>query len=198
MPSSILLEFALVFGVILGFEFLDRTNFALIGLATREPPLGVWIGAVLAFAVTTVLAVLIGSALELTLRGELVYVRLGGAALLLGYAAYLYLVPESERRPPTGRSAIATAFSLMFLLELGDTTMILTALFVTVIPDPIVVGVAATLALSTVAATACLLGSRIKGRVDPAKLDRAVIVVLVIVGIATILYALFPASFPSL
>src|SRR5215831_11463259 len=174
MPSSLLIEFALVFGVIGGFEILDRTNFALIGLATREPPVGVWVGAAGAFVLTTVLSVVIGSVIEVALRNDLFYVRLGGGILLLGYAAYLVAVPEHERRPPSGRSATITAFVLIMLLELGDTTMILTALFVTELSDPVVVGVAASLALCSVAAGACFLGSRIKGRIDPARLEKGV------------------------
>jgi uncharacterized membrane protein YfcA len=60
------------------------------------------------------------------------------------------------------------------------------------------VGVAAALALLTVAAVACLIGSRLGARIEPKHLDRIVIIILTIVGIVTILYALFPGSFPSL
>ncbi|MCI4335649.1 MAG: TMEM165/GDT1 family protein [Thermoplasmata archaeon] len=91
-----------------------------------------------------------------------------------------------------------TAFLLIFLLELGDTTMILTMNFVFSINDPLLVGLAAALGLMFVAATACLIGSRVGDRVEPAQLNRLVVVILTLVGIVTILYALAPGAFPPL
>jgi Ca2+/H+ antiporter, TMEM165/GDT1 family len=189
--------FATVFVVILGFEFADRTNFALIGLAARERPVSVWAGAAAAFVVTSALAVAIGAALLDVLGGQLVYLRLGGGLLLLAYAAYLLLVPEKTESVRAARSAGLTAFLLILLLELGDTTMILTMNFVFTLNDPVLVGVAAALGLITVAATACFIGSRLGTRIDPRRLERFVIVVLTAVGALTIAYALAPGLFPS-
>jgi putative Ca2+/H+ antiporter (TMEM165/GDT1 family) len=42
---SVIISFLTVFAVIGGLELLDRTNFALISLASREPPAAVWAGA---------------------------------------------------------------------------------------------------------------------------------------------------------
>lgn len=190
--------FLTVFAVVGGFEFGDRTNFALIGLAARERPLPVWAGAAAAFVATTALAVVIGTALLSALGGQLEFLRLAGGALLLVYAAYLVLHGEGEEKEPTGRSAGVTAFLVIFLLELGDTTMILTMNFVFTIANPLLVGAAAASGLILVAATACLIGSRLGARVEPAQLHRLVIVVLTLVGIVTILYALYPGAFPSL
>jgi putative Ca2+/H+ antiporter (TMEM165/GDT1 family) len=197
MAVEILLEFAIVFAVIGGLELLDRTNFALIGLAAKLPPRSVWAGAVCAFLVTTVLAVLIGAALVSALGGQIVYLRLGGGIFLLAYAAYLVFVPESDRRPPEGRSAFATAFLLILLLEIGDTTMIFTILFVASTGNPVLVGVAAAAALIAVAASAALIGSHLGARVEPKVLERLVIGILAIAGVVTIVYALAPGWFPS-
>ena len=198
MSDSVLVGFLLVFAVIGGTELIDRTNFALIGLAAREPPSRVWVGATAAFALTTVIAVAIGAALIAAVGGSIWLLRLGGGLFLLGYAGYLAFVPEHQRRPPSGYSAVTTAFLLIFLLELGDTTMILTILFVSTVPSPVVVGVAAVLALALVAASACLIGSRLGSRVEPKALERFVIVVLVAVGLLTIAYALAPGLFAPL
>jgi putative Ca2+/H+ antiporter (TMEM165/GDT1 family) len=197
MANDVVLEFALVFAVIGGLELLDRTNFALIGLAAKLPPRSVWAGAATAFVITTVLAVVIGAALVAALGGHIVYLRLGGGVFLLGYAAYLLAVPEADRRPPEGRSAYATALLLILLLELGDTTMIFTILFVASVGNPLLVGVAAGLALVAVAASAALIGSRLGARVEPKLLERVVIVILVVAGVVTILYALSPGLFPA-
>ena len=198
MSDSALVGFLLVFAVIGGTELIDRTNFALIGLASRERPSRVWIGATAAFALTTLLSVAIGAALIAAVGASIWLLRLGGGLFLLGYAGYLFFVPEHERRPPSGSSAVTTAFLLIFLLELGDTTMILTILFMSTIPSPVVVGSAAALALALVAGSACLIGSRLGSRVEPKKLERGVIVVLVAVGALTVAYALAPALFSPL
>jgi putative Ca2+/H+ antiporter (TMEM165/GDT1 family) len=197
MANDVVVEFALVFAVIAGLEFLDRTNFALIGLAARLPPRSVWAGAASAFVVTTVLAVVIGAALLAALGGHVTYLRLGGGLFLLGYAGYLLLVPESERRPPAGRSAFATAFLLILLLEIGDTTMIFTILFVASVGNLLLVGVAAASALAAVAATAAVLGSRLGARLEPKVLERLVVGILVVAGVVTIVYALAPGVFPT-
>jgi putative Ca2+/H+ antiporter (TMEM165/GDT1 family) len=195
---GLVVEFALVFAVIGGTELIDRTNFALIGLASKQPPLATWAGAASAFALTSALAVLVGAALLAALHGQIAYLRLGGGAVLLGYAGYLAIVPEADRRPPSGRSGFATAFLWVGLLELGDTTMILIIVFVSAMPSAPIVFVAAALALALVAASAALIGSRLGARVEPRVLDRLVTVILAVVGAVTILYALEPAWFPAL
>ncbi|MCI4369387.1 MAG: TMEM165/GDT1 family protein [Thermoplasmata archaeon] len=195
MGTGPLFEFALVFVVIASTELIDRTNFALIGLASRNPPLSVWAGAAAGFALTTALSVAIGTSVLAALGGHVLYLRLGGGAFLLAYAGYLAIVPESERKPPSGRSVWATAFLAIFLLELGDTTMVFTIVFVGTLADPVVVGLAAGLALASVAATACVIGSRLGARVEPKRLERLVIVILAAVGVLTIVYALFPSAF---
>lgn len=198
MAASLVGSFAIVFAVIGLTELVDRTNFALIGLSARQRPLEVWAGAAAAFWVTTFLAVAIGAALLAALGGQVIYLRVGGGVFLLGYAAYLVLVPESERRSPVTRSVALTAFLLILLLELGDTTMVFTIVFVASMPNPLVVAVAAGSALTCVAASASVIGSRLGSRVAPQHLERIVIVVLTIVGVLTIVYALAPGVLPSL
>ncbi|MCI4370087.1 MAG: TMEM165/GDT1 family protein [Thermoplasmata archaeon] len=195
--ADLLAEFVLVFAVVGGLELLDRTNFALIGLAARQDPRSTWAGAASAFVVTTLLAVAIGTALLAALGGHVVYLRLGGGFFLLGYAAYLVIVPEANRRPPQGRSAFATAFLLILLLEIGDTTMIFTILFVGTTQNPVLVAVAAALALAGVAATASLIGSRLGARVEPKVLERVVVAILAVAGVVTIVFALMPGWFPA-
>ena len=195
--ADLLTEFVVVFAVIGGLEFLDRTNFALIGLAAKQEPTSTWAGAASAFVATTLLAVVVGTALLAALGGHIVYLRLGGGVFLLGYAAYLVVVPEADRRPPAGRSAFATAFLLIFLLEIGDTTTIFTILFVSTTQNPVLVAVAAASALIGVAATASLIGSRLGARVEPKALERVVVAILVVAGVVTILYALMPGWFPA-
>ncbi|MCI4323894.1 MAG: TMEM165/GDT1 family protein [Thermoplasmata archaeon] len=189
--------FLIVFAVVGGTELIDRTHFAVIGLSAKQPPLPTWIGAAGAFLITTGIAIVIGATLVDLLGGQLVYLRLGGAALLLGYATYLVLTPSEERTPPSGRSAAATAFLLILLLELGDTTQILEVVFVATFADPLIVFAAGASALATVAAVGCTIGSQLGEKVEPKLLDRIVIVALFVIGIVTIVYALDPGIFPA-
>jgi len=198
VDSGTVAEFVLIFGFIAGLELVDRTNFALIGLAAREPPAQVWVGATAAFIVTTILSVAIGSALLAVLGGQILYLRLGGGILLLGYAGYLALSHGTDRAFRTSRTATITAFLLILLLEIGDTTMIFTMNFVFATADPLLVGVAAGLGLVAVATSACLLGPRIGARIEPKNLEKFVIVLLAGVGVLTVIYALSPSSFPAL
>ena len=198
MVNDLVSSFLLVFAVIGGTELIDRTSFAVMGLAARHRPAAIWAGASGAFLVTTTLAVIVGAALLDALGGHVVYLRLGGGLFLLGYAGYLFVVPEAQRRTPTGRSALTTAFLLILLLELGDTTMIFTIVFVSTMPSALVVGLAAGLALVVVAGASSLIGARLGARVEPAALERVIIVVLIVVGLVTIVYALAPGVLPTL
>ncbi|MCI4351132.1 MAG: TMEM165/GDT1 family protein [Thermoplasmata archaeon] len=199
MATDALTVFVLVFAVIGGTEFIDRTNFALIGLATKHPPGRLWAGAGSAFVITTAIAVGAGGVFLAAVGPHLFYLRLGGGLFLLGYATFLALVPAADRPVPGITSAFRAGFLTILLLELGDTTMILVVLFIGSFPGAyLVVGLAASLALLLVAASACLLGGRIARRVDPERLERYVIVVLFAVAVVTIVYALDPALVPPL
>lgn len=197
MAISALFAFVLVYLVVGGVELVDRTHFALIGYSARNPPLASWAGAAAAFLLTSGLAAAIGAILVETLRGEFLYLRLGGALFLIAYAIYLLLVPESERRPPVARSVTIGAFLLIFLLELGDTTMILMILFVTEFGNPPLVYAAGAAALCSVAAVGCTIGSQLGVRLEPKLLDRLVPLLLIAVAVATILIALNPGWIPS-
>jgi putative Ca2+/H+ antiporter (TMEM165/GDT1 family) len=195
MATSLLFIFAFVFAFIGGLELLDRTNFALIAFSSKHPAFQSWAGAATAFLATTTIAVAVGGSLEDAFHRELVWVRVGGGVVLLAYAAYLLLVPEEDRQPPTGRSAFAAAFLLIFLLELGDTTMIFTILFAVEFGNLLVILVAAALALAAVAAFSATVGSRLGAKVEPRLLERLVVVILAVAGVLTILYALDPGLF---
>jgi Ca2+/H+ antiporter, TMEM165/GDT1 family len=193
--------FLVVFAVIGGLEVFDRTSFALIALSARARPLSTWVGGTAAFVATTVIAVTVGTALTDTLGPTHIgWIRVAGGVFLIGYALWTYLHPEAEQKleaDTRARTAFLAAFLTIFLLELGDTTQIFEIIFVT---DWgwFVVLVGGSLALTTVAAWDVFLGQRLGARVEPETMRRVVVVVLLIVGAATILYGLAPGAFPSL
>lgn len=201
MDWGFLTGFAFVFGVIGFFELFDRTSFALIALATRGRPFPTWLGGAAAFVATTVLSVAVGGVVASVLGpAHIGLLRVVGGVVLIGYAGWLYfhrsVEPEVERGERV-RSAFAAAFLTIFLLELGDTTMIFEIVFVA---DWgwLVVLLGGGLALVAVAAWDVALGSRLGRRIDEDLLDRIVVVVLTIVGVVTIAYGLVPTAFPPL
>ena len=191
--------FVVVFAVIGFFELFDRTSFALIALASRARPFATWAGGAVAFVGATALAVGVGAGFsELLGPSRIGWLRVAGGSVLLVYAAWVYFQPEEEtvHRGPPG-SAFFVAFVTIFLLEMGDTTMIFEIVFVANW-GWLVVLAAGSLALVTVATWDVALGNRLGLRVEPATLRRIVVVVLTIVGVVTIAYGLAPAAFPSL
>jgi putative Ca2+/H+ antiporter (TMEM165/GDT1 family) len=201
VSASFATGFLIVFAVIGGLELADRTCFALIAYASRAHAFASWAGASLAFVASSALAVSVGAALLAALGPSRIgLVRVGGGVFLIGYAAWVYFHPDEEEavdRRQDVRSALLAAFATIFLLELGDDTMIFEIVFVTTW-GWLIVFVAGAAALVTVAAWNVQLGRALGRRVSPQLLHRIVVVVLVVVGALTILYGLAPNVFPSL
>jgi Ca2+/H+ antiporter, TMEM165/GDT1 family len=192
--------FLIVFAVVAGFELFDRTSFSIIALAARGHPRPTWAGGALAFVASSAIAVSVGAALVALLGPSRIgLVRAGAGTFLIGYALYLwYRGPEDLDAAATSRrTAFLTALATVFLLELGDTTMIVEVLFVTTW-GWLVVFLAGASALIAVAAWASWLGGRLGARVEPMLLHRIVVVVLLLVGALTVAYGLAPGAFPAL
>ena len=193
-----LYEFAVVLAVIGGLELFDRTSFALIALSARARPLPTWAGGATGFVLATVIAVSVGEALTTVLGpSHLAWLRVGGGAFLVAYAVWLYFRGSEEALGEEERefaSAFLTAFLTISLLELGDTTMIFEVVFVTDYGWLIVL-VAGSLALVTVAGWNVFLGRHLSRRVSPERLRTVVTVVMCLVGALTILYGFFPGLF---
>ncbi len=200
MVAAYLTGLLVVFAVVGGVELFDRTSFSVIALASRGHPVPTWAGAATAFVASTAIAVSVGAALVALLGPSRVgLVRAGAGACLVGYALYLwYRGPESpEDVPANPRTAYLAALATVFLLELGDTTMIIEVLFVTTW-GWLVVLVAGAAALIAVAAWASWLGGKLGARVEPAMLHRIVVGILLTVGVVTIVYGLAPGAFAAL
>ena len=192
--------FLIVFAVVGGFELFDRTSFSIIALAARGHPVPTWAGGAVAFLASTVIAVTVGAALVALLGPSRIgLVRAGAGLFLIGYALFLwYRGPEDvEGNAVTRQTAFLTALVTVFLLELGDTTMIVEVLFVTSW-GWFVVLLGGASALIAVAAWGAWLGGRLGARVEPKLLHRVVVVVLLIVGALTVAYGLAPSAFPAL
>jgi len=162
---------ALTFGAIFIVELPDKTFIATLVLSTKFRPLLVWIGVGLAFAVQTVVAVVLGKAVAL-LPDTVVHV--GTALMFLAGAVILYRTAasadedeaESENEyaakvstSATGAlKAIATSFLVLFAAEWGDLSQLLTLSLVAKYDDPVSVFIGAWGALLAVSGLAVVVG----------------------------------------
>lgn len=159
-----------VFALILPAELPDKTMVATLVLATRFPPLPVWIGVTAGFAVQSAVAVAAGGLVSL-LPGEVVH---GVTAGMFALGAVILLrekdtdIAQEEREIadeladapplPSFRRAAFTSFGVLFAAEWGDLSQVLTANFAAKYADPVAVFLGSWLALALVAGIAVIFG----------------------------------------
>jgi Ca2+/H+ antiporter, TMEM165/GDT1 family len=149
------------FPIIFLAELPDKTMFASVLLATRGRPVQVWLGAAAAFSVHVAIAVSAGVALFTLVPRHVL--DLAVAALFAAGAVYSWIEGGRSREEPaprqtSPRSAVLTAFALVFLAEWGDLTQILTADLAARYHAPFAVAAGSLLALWAVAALAVASG----------------------------------------
>jgi putative Ca2+/H+ antiporter (TMEM165/GDT1 family) len=180
---------ASVFPLIFLGELPDKSMFASLVLASRGRPWAVWSGAAAAFALHVVIAVSIGVALFNVLPHRVVDAIV--AVLFVAGAMYAFLIRnqvEEDHGDVAAGSALrtmATTFAVIFVAEWGDLTQVLTANLAARYHSPLSVGLAATLALWSVAALAVAGGQGLL-RLVPVKTVRiATSVVLLLLAAIT-------------
>ena len=167
------------FVLILPVELPDKTLFATLVLATRFPPLPVFVGVGLAFGVQTAIAVTAGSLLSLLPE-----------ALVTGVVAVLFLVgavllwrearagedDEAAADQPRERTsflrAAAICFGVLFAAEWGDLSQLATAGLAARYAEPLSVFVGSWAALLVISGLAAFLGRKLADRLPLALLHR--------------------------
>jgi Ca2+/H+ antiporter, TMEM165/GDT1 family len=175
------------FVLVLPVELPDKTLFASLVLATRFPPLPVFVGVGTAFGLQVAIAVTAGSLLSLLpdalVSGVVAVLFLIGAALLWRSANE---GPENADDVAEGKEAhsflkvAAISFGVLFAAEWGDLSQLATAGLAARLDDPVSVFVGAWAALLTVSALAVFLGKKLADRL-PVALIRRVAAVLFLV-----------------
>jgi putative Ca2+/H+ antiporter (TMEM165/GDT1 family) len=163
-----------VFAVTFVAELPDKSLVASLVLGTRYRPAYVWLGVAAAFALHVALSLGAGGLLTLAPKSVIDFVTAG---LFLGGAIWMLRSasddenepgPDAARMgaPPPGLLQVfTTSFTVVFIGEWGDITQITTANFVARYNDPLIIGVAALAALSTVSALAVFGGAKLLQRV---------------------------------
>ena len=177
--AIVLTTFALIFPA----ELPDKTFIATLVLATRYRHLWVWIGAVAAFGVQMVIAVVAGGLLALLpqrlVLGITFVLFAAGAALLIkgGLESRAEEAREvadeeaaissrvEEQNPSSALRVFVTTFVILFTAEWGDLSQLLTAGLAARTGSPMSVFIGAWAALIAVSGLAVLVGRWLRDRV---------------------------------
>lgn len=156
-------------GLVALAELGDKTQVVCMTLAARHRALPVLLGAVLAFMVLNLLAVVFGAAVAIWLPQWLVAAVVAVLFAIFGLHALREAGTEAvEVQERSGRSVLLSTFVLIFLAELGDKTQLAVAgLASTNAILPVWVG--GTLALALTSALGVLAGQTLLRRL-PMKL----------------------------
>jgi putative Ca2+/H+ antiporter (TMEM165/GDT1 family) len=167
------------FVLILPVELPDKTLFATLVLATRFPPLPVFVGVGAAFGLQVAIAVTAGSLLSL-LPGALVSAVV--AVLFLTGAVLLWREARSgaededaavqARENTSFLRAAAISFGVLFAAEWGDLSQLATAGLAARYAEPVSVFVGAWAALLVISGLAAFLGRKLADRLPVALLHR--------------------------
>jgi Ca2+/H+ antiporter, TMEM165/GDT1 family len=186
VPSVVLAAFVLILPV----ELPDKTLFATLVLATRFPPLPVFVGVGAAFGLQVAIAVTAGSLLSL-LPGALVsavvaVLFLVGALLLLREARKGAEDEEAAAQARENTSfvrAAAISFGVLFAAEWGDLSQLATAGLAARYAEPLSVFVGAWAALLVISGLAAFLGRKLADRLPVVLLHRVAAVLFLVFAI---------------
>lgn len=163
------------FALIALAELGDKSQLVCMALASRHPPLVVFLGAVVAFAVLNGLAVGVGAGLAALIPAAVL--SLGVGILFGGFGISTLLQddePEEEAddEEPSSRSVFWKVVVLLVFAELGDKTQLAVAGLASTEP-PAEVWLGASLALWLVSGTGVLAGRLLLKHLPQRWLNRA-------------------------
>ncbi len=156
----------LTFGAIFVVELPDKTFLATLVLATKYRPLLVWIGVGAAFAVQTMVAVLLGHAASFlpddAVRTVAMLMFVLGAVILVRQGRSHQQESGEEyvqgAKDVTGFRAVLASFLVLFAAEWGDLSQLLTISLVARYEAPLSVFIGALGALLVVSGLAVIVG----------------------------------------
>jgi len=152
------------FGLVMLAELGDKTQLAVISLSSKRKSKSVFIGALLAFALVDGVSALAGGAIATLVPALWVGIGAGVAFLLFG--VYTIFFEKTEEPKVEDRSvAVASCFSLIALMELGDKTQLAVVSLAAEYDSPLLVFVGVMLAFAALTGLGVTLGVAISRRV---------------------------------
>ena len=169
-------------------EIGDKSQLVCMTLAARHRGLPVVIGAILAFAVLNLLAVLFGAAIAAWLPEWLVALAVAILFAGFGISALRYTEADDDEAvtEKPGHGIVATTFLLIFLAEFGDKTQLAVAALGST-GTPAAVWTGATAALAVTSLLGVLAGRKLLNRL-PLKWTHR------ISGVFSLMLAIYAAS----
>ncbi|WP_153131533.1 TMEM165/GDT1 family protein [Dechloromonas hortensis] len=174
-------------------EFGDKSQLVCMTLAARHRGLPVILGAVAAFAILNLLAVLFGAAVAAWLPEWVVTLAVAALFAAFGISALRYSDDDDdeaiEEKP--GHGVFATTFLLIFLAEFGDKTQIAVAGMGST-ANTAAVWAGATLALACTSLLGVFAGRKLLHRLPLVWIHRvsgAFFLLLAVLAIARLIYA---------
>ena len=169
-------------------EFGDKSQLVCMTLAARHRGLPVVIGAILAFAILNLLAVLFGAAVAAWLPEWLVTLAVAVLFAIFGISALRYEEEDEDDKVEEmpGHGIVATTFLLIFLAEFGDKTQLAVAGLGST-SEPVAVWAGATFALAITSALGVFAGRKLLNRLPLLWIHR-------ISGVFFLLLAIIAAS----
>ena len=181
------------FFVIFLAELPDKTALAALILATRFKARDVIVGAGLAFAIQTIVAVAAGSVLTLL---PVMPIRIAsGLGFLIFAVLSLRRKDEAIEEGAVvsavgGRPPWVSSFLIIFAAEWGDLTQLATAALVAQSQKPLSIGIGAVLALWTVTLLAAYAGNKLGGVLRPQVLNLLSAILFAAIGLFIIYTAI--------
>ncbi len=180
-PEGFILPFATVALAELG----DKTQLAMLALSSKtRSHLALFGGAMAAFSLTTLLAVVFGGFISTSIPQE--WIKIAGGLLFIAFGVLSLKAAfdgkEGDEKMEL-KSPFFTAFSLIFISELGDKTQLSAAVFASKY-DQMQVFAGAILALALLTAMAIYAGKFVSERVDRKSLSLAAGALFILMGAA--------------
>ena len=181
------------FVLVLPVELPDKTLFASLVLATRFPPLPVFVGVATAFGLQVAIAVTAGSLLSLLpealVSGVVAVLFLIGAVILWRSATSGPEDADDAGEGKEGKSFLriaAISFGVLFAAEWGDLSQLATAGLAARYDAPVSVFIGAWAALLTVSALAVFLGKKLADRLPIALIRRVAAVLFLVFAVLAV------------
>jgi putative Ca2+/H+ antiporter (TMEM165/GDT1 family) len=179
-------------------EMGDKTQLSILLLSSRTKEYAKLLtGVMLAFLLADGFAILVGSWVTNVIPDHLVKLISGAVFILFGVMILRGDSKEDEESNLSGKNALISGFSMIFLSEWGDKTQIASALFATEF-NPMMVFIGVMAALLILSVMAIYLGKFLAGRIDRSLITRVAGVIFLLIGLSFMLSALTSSAFADI